>query len=233
MALLWRDMGQERAACLRKHSKIHILYCRSVESLRLRRSVNVNAYLKWSYNWLCWISRSPRMWEYHPISDIKSTDASLTAEIHVYFCDVTCEQSHTTTHIGLTLWSYVILDKVYRQRSHHTPLPPIVHTPTIRATNTNDPSHQHRFHATAAHNDATTPNTLHCNHLTNAPYTRDCSHHTNICSSWQRTLLLTCKSHTDIGQGPTYLKYTLEYLIVRLLADQSGKPTNTPQWRKH
>ena len=27
---------------------------------------------------------------------------------------------------------------------------------------------------------------------------------------------------SDIGQGPTYLKYTLEYLIVRLLADQSG-----------
>jgi hypothetical protein len=26
----------------------------------------------------------------------------------------------------------------------------------------------------------------------------------------------------DIGQGPTYLKYTLEYLIVCLLADQSG-----------
>ena len=27
---------------------------------------------------------------------------------------------------------------------------------------------------------------------------------------------------TDIGQGPTYSKYTLEYLIVCLLADQSG-----------
>jgi hypothetical protein len=45
-----REFTTERAACLRKHSKIHILYCRSVESLRLRRSVDVNAYLKWSYN---------------------------------------------------------------------------------------------------------------------------------------------------------------------------------------
>ena len=27
---------------------------------------------------------------------------------------------------------------------------------------------------------------------------------------------------SDIGQGPTYLKYNLEYLIVCLLADQAG-----------
>jgi hypothetical protein len=27
---------------------------------------------------------------------------------------------------------------------------------------------------------------------------------------------------TDIGQGPTYLKYILEYLIVCILADQPG-----------
>ena len=30
------------------------------------------------------------------------------------------------------------------------------------------------------------------------------------------------KNGNDIGQGPTYLKYILEYLIVCLLADQSG-----------
>jgi hypothetical protein len=34
--------------------------------------------------------------------------------------------------------------------------------------------------------------------------------------------LLIALYSTDIGQGPTYLKYTLEYLIVCLLADQSG-----------
>jgi hypothetical protein len=47
-----------------------------------------------------------------------TTPPSLTAQIQVYFGDVTWEQSHTTTHIGLTLQSYVIHSKVYRQRSH-------------------------------------------------------------------------------------------------------------------
>ncbi len=28
---------------------------------------------------------------------------SLTAQIHMYFCDVTCEQSHASTHIGQIL----------------------------------------------------------------------------------------------------------------------------------
>jgi hypothetical protein len=44
--------------------------------------------------------------------------ASLTAQIQVYFGDITWEQSHATTHIGLMLRSCVIHSKVYRQRSH-------------------------------------------------------------------------------------------------------------------
>jgi hypothetical protein len=38
----------------------------------------------------------------------------------------------------------------------------------------------------------------------------------------QSLIMWTAAPSRDIGQGSTYLKYILEYLIVCLLADQSG-----------